>query len=462
MSRALLPVLLAMANRHLNLQNPHLLSTPMTNLRNPKYVRLLKQNPRRYILQGVIFLGAVVLIFFLSYFTLPAIFTVRYDEIKMTVATSTPQKKVASFVATHLPTPPAVKGIYMTSWVAGSKELRNNLVKIADTTEINSIVIDIKDYTGKIAFAVDDPYLQEFNSVEKRIPDIRDFIATLHQKGIYVIGRISAFQDPQLVKLKPEWAVRRSSDGGVWKDYKGISWLDAGAKDVWRYLAAIGKESYRIGFDELNFDYIRFPSDGNMKDISYPFSDKKPKPEVLREFFAYLEKELHPTGAVLSADLFGMTTTNTDDLNIGQLLENALPYFDYVSPMVYPSHYPPRFMGFAKPAEKPYEVVKFSMDAAVKRALATTTLAALLGQQPISTTTKPFLYRKQVFSSAKIRPWLQDFNLGATYTAEMVRLQIQATYDAGLDSWMLWNASNRYTAAALHSAESQTATALQP
>lgn len=426
--------------------------TIMSKLRNPKASRLMSFSIRRYSVTAF-FLAVIGLIFFVSYFLLPPLLISQYKSASdATMATSTPKKKELGFVATHAPTPKAVKGIYMTSWVAGSKELRDNLVKIADTTEINSIVIDIKDYTGRISFPVDDPYLQEFNSVEKRVLDIRDFLATLHKKGIYAIGRISAFQDPHLVKLKPEWAVRRGSDGGVWKDYKGISWLDAGAKDVWRYLAAIGKEAYRDGFDEINFDYIRFPSDGNMKDISYPFSDHKPKAEVLREFFAYIEKELRPTGATLSADLFGMTTTNTDDLNIGQLLENTLPYFDYVSPMVYPSHYPPSFMGFAKPAEKPYEVVKFSMDAAVRRTIATTTSVALSGQQPISTTTKPFMYKKEAFSSSKIRPWLQDFNLGATYTAEMVRKQIQATYDAGLDSWMIWNAGNRYTVSALESA----------
>ncbi len=405
----------------------------------------------RYSVVGIVFLIIIVLFFYIAYFLLPSFMPARYEVQKTIVATSTPVKKEAGFVATHVKTPDQVKGIYMTSWVAGSKELRNNLVKIADTTEINSIVIDIKDYTGKISFTVEDPYLKSFNSVERRIPDIKDFIATLHKKGIYVIGRISVFQDPQVVSTHPEFAVKRKSDGGIWKDYKGISWLDAGAKEVWKYAVAIGKEAYSIGFDELNFDYIRFPSDGNMKDISYPWSGTEKKSEIMRQFFAYLNENLRPTGAVLSADLFGMTSTNTDDLNIGQILENALPYFDYVSPMVYPSHYPPQFMGFAKPAEKPYEVIKYSMDAAVRRTVATTTTVVMFGQEPVSTTTKPIVYRKESFDSSKIRPWLQDFNLGATYDAPMVRKQIQATYDSGLDSWLLWNASNRYTASALES-----------
>ena len=118
-------------------------------------------------------------------------------------------------------------------------------------------------------------WLKEVGSSENRISDIKEFIKILHDKNIYVIGRISVFQDPQLVSKHPELAVKKASDGSVWKDHKGISWLDAGAKQVWDYVINIGKESYRIGFDELNFDYIRFPSDGNMNDIYYPFSEQK-------------------------------------------------------------------------------------------------------------------------------------------------------------------------------------------
>ena len=439
----------------------------MTNLRPSKFSRLLRQNPRRYITQGVIFLGVVVLFFCFSYFTLPALFTVSYDDTKNSVATSTPQKKVTGFVATHVPLPTSVKAIYMTSCVAGTPSIRSSLVKLIEETEINSVVIDIKDFTGTLSFIPENPALKALLSTRCYAPDMKTFIESLHKKGIYVIGRIAVFQDVYLVKNRPELAVRRKSDGGIWKDYKGLSFTDPASKDVWDHTVLIAKESYAAGFDELNFDYIRFPSDGNMKDISFPFSGNKPKPEVMRQFFAYLNKELKPMDSttsinsgqagspqarpVLSADLFGMTTTNTDDLNIGQVLENALPYFDYIAPMVYPSHYPTNFMGFAKPATKPYEVVKFSMDEAVKRTIATTTVVAMFGEQPISTTTKPFLYRKKVFDANKIRPWLQDFNLGATYTPEMVRAQIQATYDAGLDSWMLWNAANRYSAAAFES-----------
>jgi len=144
-----------------------------------------------------------------------------------------------------------------------------------------------------------------------------------------------------------------------------------------------------------------------------------------------------------------MTTTNMDDLNIGQILEKAAPHFDYISPMVYPSHYPPRFNGYDNPNKHPYEVVKFSMDSAVKRLGATTTTVALRGAEPISTTTSPIVYPKEQWNALKLRPWLQDFDYGGNYDIAEVKAQMQAVYDAGLTSWMLWSPSNRYTKGAL-------------
>lgn len=331
----------------------------------------------------------------------------------------------APFQVTHIDTPESVKAIYMSSWVAGNKKLRDNLIKLIDETELNAVVIDIKDYTGRVAFKNEGKLINEYGSIENRIPDIKEFIGTLHDKNIYVIGRISVFQDSYLVHKKPEFAVRNKS-GNVWKDRKGVSWLDVGAKPVWEYIAEIGDESYAVGFDELNFDYIRFPSDGDMTDIVYPYSEGKVKSIALKEFFNFIESRYKDKNIPTSADLFGMTTSNTDDLGIGQILEYALEHFDYVAPMVYPSHYPKDFMGFESPASKPYEVIKYTMNMAVKRA--------------INASTTP----------NKLRPWLQDFSIGRVdYTPEMVRAQINATYDTGLNSWLLWNASNVYSKEAL-------------
>lgn len=368
----------------------------------------------------------------------PSFFSVSYNADDFSASTTpvsvTPDQPPAppAFVVTHKETPESVRAIYMTSWVAGTRDLREErIVKLIDETELNAVVMDIKDSTGRIAFQVSDPALVAVGSVEERIKDIKELIGYLHDKDIYVIGRVAVFQDAYLSAHRPDLAVKRRSDGGVWKDRKGISWLDAGNKEVWDYIVAIAKEAYSVGFDEINFDYIRFPSDGNMSDIYYPASNTRlmadpvlGKPLIMRDFFAYLRNALADTPMPISADIFGMTTTNTDDLNIGQILEYVAPYFDYLAPMVYPSHYPSGWNGFADVNAHPYEIVNISMQTARDRLIAAT-------------------------STAKLRPWLQDNDYPVHYTPEMVRAQIQATYDAGVNSWMLWDAGNTYTRSAL-------------
>lgn len=360
-------------------------------------------------------------------------------------ATSTPIKRV-----THIQTPSAVKGIYMTACIASSKMLRSKLVSLIDETELNTVVIDIKSFDGYLSFVPDDTTLASYTGGDCVVSDMKEFIETLHTHGIYVSGRVAVFQDGLKVKLRPELAVKKDSDRNtVWRDHKGIPWIDAGAQPHWEYIVKVAKAAYGIGFDEINFDYIRFPSDGNMKDIYFPYSDSKKKSDVIEGFFDYLHRELSTTGMVMSADLFGMTTTNEDDLNIGQVMEKALPYFDYIAPMVYPSHYPYNFNNGGDPNKDPYGVVHYSMSQAAKRVVATTTPIETKGSVLVSSTTKPWLYSKPSWNPQKLRPWLQDNNYPVPYTAEMVRAQIQATYDSGLTSWMLWNAGNRYTREAL-------------
>ncbi len=340
--------------------------------------------------------------------------------------------------AVHLKTPEAVRAAYMTSCVAGTPNLRKRLVALVDETELNSIVIDIKDYSGNIAFKTETPKLKEAVGITCTVKDMKEFIELLHEKGIYVIGRITVFQDPFFAKKHVNLAVQKESDKTIWKDYKGISYVDAGAREYWDYIIALSREAYDLGFDELNYDYIRFPSDGNMRDIYYPLSEDRiladpnlGKAYVIKEFFAYLHAALKDKTLykgqlpILSADLFGMVTTNTDDLNIGQVIEFAEPYFDYIAPMVYPSHYPKGFNGYQNVNAYPYEIVNFSMSRASARLLAASS------------------------TKEKLRPWLQDFDYPVPYTSEMVRTQMQAVYDAGLDSWMLWDPTNQYTRSAL-------------
>jgi hypothetical protein len=371
----------------------------------------------------IILVFSLALLFYLG----PNFLSKHYfaNQNNAAVNTYKEEKPVIVFKPSYIETPEAVKGIYMTSWVAGTPNLRNKLVKIIDETEINSVVIDIKDYSGKIVFPVESEELKKYGSQEVRIPDLKEFIESLHKKNIYVIGRLAVFQDAYFVKHRPDLAVKNKSGEKVWKDRKGISWIDPGSNEYWDYIIILSNESRKVGFDEINYDYIRFPSDGDMNDISYPFSSSTPKAKVLKNFFQYLRGGISDNKLKISADLFGMVTTERSDMGIGQILENALPYFDYISPMVYPSHYPPNFQGYSEPESHPYEVVKYAMTTAVSRANIASS------------------------SPSKLRPWLQDFGLRVTYGPEDVKSQIKATYDSGLNSWLLWSAANKYNVGAL-------------
>lgn len=392
---------------------------------------------------------AIAGLLFLSYYTIPSRMTIVYDADKLAASVGAQTQRDAppkEPPVIHIPTPVAVKAVYMSQCVAGTPSFRDTLVKLIEATELNAVVIDIKDYTGYISFPTEKAALAASVSEKCGARDMKAFIKSLHEKGIYIIGRITVFQDPRYTSLHPEQSVQsKSRPGEPWKDFKGLSFVSVNAKPFWEYIVELSKESYAIGFDELNYDYIRWPSDGPMSDIVY--QTRKPE-EDLEKFFIYLHDEVKPTGAAMSADLFGMTTTNFDDLNIGQVLERALPHFDYVAPMVYPSHYPKSFLGLGNPNSDPYRVVNYSMVEAVKRAVATTTPVETLTNVPIASTT-PQLYAKQANDRLKLRPWLQDFDYGGNYDIAEVRAQIKATYDAGLTSWMLWDPGNKYTPAAL-------------
>jgi len=392
-----------------------------------------------------------------------------------TTATTTQETEVELVdVPAYQPLPEAVKAIYMSQCVVGTPSFRDDLVELIQETELNAVIIDLKDYTGKLAFHPEDPALAHAVSDQCGAYDMKEFVARLHELGIFVIGRVTVFQDPYYSRLKPELAVKFAEPAGeVWQDHKGLSFIDVGAKPFWDYIIDISREAHAIGFDEINFDYIRFPSDGPMDNILFEWAGSKEKQIALEEFFAYLHDAMKSTSTlpvgveppIISADLFGMVTTNYDDLNIGQILERAMPYFDYIAPMVYPSHYPSGFNGWNDPNTVPYELIKYVMDAAVERATAESTIIPHFGGEkvfeevvvpPTSSTTATTIeqrftgrYTKEVYDADIIRPWLQDFDYGGDYDIEEVRAQIQATYDAGLDSWMLWAPSNRYTKGAL-------------
>ena len=372
------------------------------------------------------------------------------NEIKNPDEDDVPQKPLAN-------PPTVIKAVYFTGWSAGVEDRVNYLTELIKTTELNAAVIDIKDYSGFVLYDIKSPEVEKYKAKEIRISKINSLIKRLHDEGIYVIARISVFQDPVLAKARQDLAIHSKKTGGLWLDNKKLAWIDPAAKEAWDYNIAIARDAVSRGFDEINFDYIRFASDGSLNDMAFPFYNSQTlKQGVIKDFFKYLRNEL--PGVKISADLFGLSTVQQDDLGIGQVIEDAYLYFDYVAPMVYPSHYAKSFLGYQNPALYPYEVVKYSMEEALRRLKvyglgfknATSTgesTSTLENLKPYDLNLKP---------DAKLRPWLQDFNLGANYNATMVRKQIKAVYDAAsstpelINGWMLWNASNIYTKDALN------------
>lgn len=346
------------------------------------------------------------------------------DMASTTTQTGTTTEKIQEKVVTHIKTPKDVKAIYMSSWVAGTPSIRKRLIDLIDTTELNAVVIDVKDNTGVISW-------------EGRIKDLDVLIEELHAKNIYVIARIAAFQDPSYVKKHPEQAVTNVKTGAIWRDRKGEPWVDTGSKAMWEYLVEIGNEAYARGFDELNYDYIRFPTDGDLKSMRYPISQDRgltDKRGIVKEFYTYLHDEFSPKNIPISGDLFGIIATNSNETKtLGQDLGDALLTFDYVSLMVYPSHYYPGTAGFQNPAAYPGEIITYSTIGAIAIAQETASSTGIASSTLI----------------AKLRPWYQDFDMGATYTAEMVRAQITAGEKFGITSWMLWDPANKYTPGAL-------------
>ena len=361
--------------------------------------------------------------------------------------------------------PAAVKAIYLTGWSAGSSSKIQWVINLAKGTELNAVVIDIKDYSGYVSYAMDVPEVKSSGADRQiRIARPNALIKQLHDNNIYTIARVTVFQDPILAAARPDLAVKNKITGEVWKGQKDLAWLDPAGHDTWDYVVAVANDAVSRGFDEINFDYVRFPSDGLLYNMEFPFY--KPtveKREALKEFFGYLRE--HVKGNI-SADVFGLTTVAGDDMGIGQTIEDAAQYFDYVAPMVYPSHYAAGFIGYKNPAAHPYEVVSYSLNNAIAKFLK-------IPAGPDGTAPR----------LAKLRPWLQDFDIGAVYTASMVQDEMKAVTDsfcftepteteaAALakltgpsrecasggtdgrkymyDGWMLWDPNNTYTTSAL-------------
>jgi hypothetical protein len=328
----------------------------------------------------------------------------------------TPAPSQPLFGNERMSIPIPVYGVYSTAWVAGTKRI-DSIINFIKQTNMNTLVIDIKDDTGIISFPSQNQLAREIGAGSKRIPNLKELLARLKQERIYTIARIVVFKDPLLARKRPEIAVQ-DKNGGLWRDRKGMTWVDPNNRLVWKYNLDIAKEAVSMGFSEIQYDYVRFLSDGLLRNCIYPFSNGTPKEDVIRDFLLYAKKELNTMGVTLSADIFGLVLTVPDDLNIGQKLEKIASAVDYISPMVYPSHYPKGSFSFPEPNRHPYEVILKALQDGNKRI-------------------------KE--SKAKFRPWIQDFDLGyPPYRREQLAAEIKALEDNGIHDFLFWNPGNHY------------------
>lgn len=318
---------------------------------------------------------------------------------------------------------PIVRGIYVTGNTAGTAKYLNHLIDFLDHSDLNAMVIDVKDDNGLMTYKSD---IEIVKSVQAdryvRIQDIKSLVSTLKNHDIYPIARIVTFKDSNLSGHYPDFAIQKKA-GGVWHDNKGVSWVNPYDKRVWDYNVAIAKEAALNGFREIQFDYVRFPENGKKVDAEalFPGQNGVSKEDCISGFLAYASEQLKDYNVAVSADVFGLAASAEDDMNIGQKWEKISPVVDYICPMIYPSHYYSGNYGFSNPNAHPYEVV----DRAIKDAL------------------KKSSGLKKM---ASIRPWIQDFTLGSPkYTGEDVLKEIKALSDNGIESYMLWNAGNTYS-----------------
>lgn len=314
-----------------------------------------------------------------------------------------------------------VKGVYLTAYSAGSSKKLDEIIDLIDRTELNAVVIDIKDYSGLVLYDSRIPLVNQLRLKDNRYPDLAATVKKLHDHHIYVIARQTVFQDPVLAAAKPEWAIK-DKRGGLWRDNKGLAWVDPTRPEVWRYAMNIAKEAATYGFDEISFDYVRFPSDGNMTNVVY--SDQRKRFEVMNVFYTFVNHELAKIPIWTSLDMFGfvMEKSGEDDMHIGQRLADAVNSTDYICPMMYPSHYPSGHLGLVNPADHPTEVFANGLRLGMPNFVGT---------------------------RAELRPWIQAFNLGAVYDAVKIRAQIDEIAKFTDAGFLMWNASNRYTAAGL-------------
>jgi hypothetical protein len=320
--------------------------------------------------------------------------------------------------------PRPVHAIYVNAWAFGGRRFYD-LVRLADRTEINAFVLDVKDDTGYLTYRSEVPTAAEIGANgQLRARDVRERLRVMREHGIHPIARIVVAKDPLLASRKPAWSVRHV-DGGLWHDRLDFAWVDAFNDSVWVYAAQLAAEAVRVGFAEVQYDYVRFPDEPESRLASAVFAGRRPgetKRQGVSRNLRLLGERTRPLGVPFTIDVFGLTTSAPTDMGIGQMWEDLVTTADVVLPMVYPSHYFRGYYSLKHPNSEPYKVIRRAMQDALRRS------------QPLGKT-------------AEIRPYLQAFTLGPPrYTPALVREQIRAAEELGITSWVLWNPRSAYDA----------------
>ncbi len=320
-----------------------------------------------------------------------------------------------------------IKAAYANQFALADPAEMNRLIELIDTTELNALVVDIKQDT--VYYDSQVPFFRDLENMVVPIYDPAALLATLKEHGIYSIARMVVFKDPLVAEQRPDLAVKDENTGGSWRDFNGAAWVNAFYPELWDANVALALEAGGLGFDEVQFDYVRFPSDGDLTTADFgPDYSAEAREGAITGFVQRASEQVRPTGVKLSADLFAMIALQDNDQGIGQRFKQLVPLVDYVSLMVYPSHYIEGNITSAPgaPNDYPYETVKETLERAEELVPG---------------------------SASKQRPWLQDFSNPVEgqrgYTPEDVAVQIQAAEEAGASGWMLWNPSAEFSVEAL-------------
>jgi hypothetical protein len=322
----------------------------------------------------------------------------------------------------------SIKAAYLTYYGFAERQIRNRVLDLVARTELNAVVVDVKGDRGWIPYRTEVPLALAAGAQGPVIlKDFDGMLAELKARGVYTIARIVTFKDNVLAQHRRDLAIIDARTRKPWIDREGLAWVDPFRTEVWDYNLAIAREAIRKGFDEVQFDYVRFPTDGKLTAARYSRPNTKDtRLPTIAGFLARARGELGPLGAFVAADVFGYTAFNENDTDIGQRIEELAPHVDYLCPMVYPSGYHVGIPGYRNPVAHPYQVVHESVRLTRKRSAG---------------------------HSVQVRPWLQDFKDYAfdrrIFGVAEVRAQIKAVDDAGGLGFMLWNPKNDYTAAAL-------------